>query len=326
MRLCIFCRSLEPKDKPCSWIQGNQPASNSSSTPSRYSAPWTAHDEALLESLRRQPSAPCQRCADYDIASILENASPLDSFQLLKLAESGKPDALDDGFYRAKGHGSLSLNLGRISAFFLTPSCQLCRLMYRILPRPPPTHDYGMMHLDPFRWYIRHDRWEGIPEKDTSSFAPLVSFGYPQLSQVGGLSLHSDTARTQFGSMTGEAIALDSRHRTPSGNRPTYNARFIDSMIDFTIIREALDHCVHSHPSHCQPVFENELLTSRMIDVRARKVVSCPAQCDYLALSYVWGGIIPASDALENGTLPQTIEDAITITRKLGKQYLWVHI
>lgn len=321
MRLCIFCRSLEPKDKPCSYIKGSQPASNPSSALSTYSTPWTAHDEALLESLRQQPSAVCLRCSDYDIVNILKNASLLDSSQLLNLAEPGKC------FYRAKGYESLSLNLGRISAFFLTSSCQLCRLMYRILPRPPPTHDYDLMRLNPFRWYIRNGGWEGVPEKDTSSFATLVSFTYLEVQPLeAGRSLYKDNRQKQFGQMTGEAIALDSKHMTPAGHRPTYNAKFVDAMIDFTIIQEALDHCVHSHPSRCQPIFENELLTSRMIDVRARKVVSCPAQCDYFALSYVWGGIIPASDALENGTLPQTIEDAITITQKLGKQYLWVRI
>lgn len=53
-------------------------------------------------------------------------------------------------------------------------------------------------------------------------------------------------------------------------------------------------------------------------------MVHCPAYCDYVALSYVWGGVQPTEKALETHNLPQMIEDAITVTIGLGKQYLWV--
>ena len=55
---------------------------------------------------------------------------------------------------------------------------------------------------------------------------------------------------------------------------------------------------------------------------------------DYVALSYCWGGpqdvVLTAEDveqavfAFEYWTLPATIQDAITITRKLGISYLWI--
>ncbi|PQE25831.1 hypothetical protein CJF30_00000546 [Rutstroemia sp. NJR-2017a BBW] len=60
-----------------------------------------------------------------------------------------------------------------------------------------------------------------------------------------------------------------------------------------------------------------------MIDVVDRTVVSYPQECDYFALSYVWGGISPSSNALENKCLPRTIEDAIKVTKALGRRYLW---
>lgn len=54
----------------------------------------------------------------------------------------------------------------------------------------------------------------------------------------------------------------------------------------------------------------------------------------YVALSYCWGGPQPVTlttltmndmlRGIATSTLPQTIQDAITVTRKLGLQYLWI--
>lgn len=54
----------------------------------------------------------------------------------------------------------------------------------------------------------------------------------------------------------------------------------------------------------------------------------------YAALSYCWGGPQPVTlttltrsemlRGIATSTLPQTIQDAITVTRKLGLRYLWV--
>ncbi|KAF2993208.1 hypothetical protein E8E13_000282 [Curvularia kusanoi] len=56
-------------------------------------------------------------------------------------------------------------------------------------------------------------------------------------------------------------------------------------------------------------------------------VVDAPQSCDYVALSYVWGGTKEASfttgDVLGDD-LPQTIQDSIKVTRELGFKYLWV--
>ena len=62
-----------------------------------------------------------------------------------------------------------------------------------------------------------------------------------------------------------------------------------------------------------------ELLTTRMVDVQDRRVVPCPLDCDYIALSYVWGGIQPSSGALECHFLPQTIENDIPVTKFLKR-------
>jgi hypothetical protein len=55
-------------------------------------------------------------------------------------------------------------------------------------------------------------------------------------------------------------------------------------------------------------------------------MMAVKGRTNYIALSYVWGqvsqGGVPVNTEL--GSLPQTIEDAISVTKSLGKRYLWV--
>ena len=84
----------------------------------------------------------------------------------------------------------------------------------------------------------------------------------------------------------------------------------------------------------------------RVIDVKSRTLCQPAVACIYLALSYVWGkepfsrtcesndGPVLLSDLIKqinsdlrlSRCLPQTIEDAITMTENLGQQYLWVDL
>lgn len=213
------------------------------------------------------------------------------------------------------------LRPGSFSSFHITPSCPLCRLIYRVVPRSLPDHDTTMLTLTPFRWYIRQDHWEAVPKDEKRSFAVWFGFSSADLG-VTGPSFFDSSQPLRTAMMTGEAIALHSA--TGSSPKESYDARLVDEMIDFEHVRKGLEHCQKHHSETCQPKFDKGMLATRMVDVNSRTVVPCPDECDYLALSYVWGGINPAPGALEEGTLPQTIEDAITITKKLGRRYLWV--
>jgi hypothetical protein len=75
-----------------------------------------------------------------------------------------------------------------------------------------------------------------------------------------------------------------------------------------------------------------------LIDVEDECIVKSPARPRYAALSYVWGktkSILlqrdnfasfqePRSIANILNKLPQTVQDAMVLTRKLGYRYLWV--
>ncbi|PYI05116.1 HET-domain-containing protein, partial [Aspergillus sclerotiicarbonarius CBS 121057] len=61
----------------------------------------------------------------------------------------------------------------------------------------------------------------------------------------------------------------------------------------------------------------------KTIDCKTLQVVSHEESVPYLTLSYVWGSPEQSSDSTE-GRFPQTIKDAISVTRRLGYRHLWV--
>ncbi|KAF5705999.1 hypothetical protein FGLOB1_7672 [Fusarium globosum] len=310
-RLCCFCRELEPADQPCPSLQ-NQPVQVFPSGVSITTKPWTRRDETLLEQLRQHPSELCQRCAEFDIIRAFNEADPLDESQRGELKKA-------EYIEHAERQEPYRLRFGLLSQFHMKPSCPLCRLLYRLIPRPPPEHDTAVLTLVPYRWHIRQDHWEGVPEDDKPIFAIWFGLSTPGLD-MSGPSFFNAGQQLRAAMMTGEAMAL----HPSSSSEELYNARVIDGMVDVGLIKKGLEHCQNYHSESCNAKFDKGLLITKMLDVDTRKVVDCPDNCDYLALSYVWGGVHPADGALEAGTLPETIEDAITLTKKLGKRYLWV--
>lgn len=96
--------------------------------------------------------------------------------------------------------------------------------------------------------------------------------------------------------------------------------------------------CAQNH-SECPKILETRL-PRRLLDVRAQedkiRIVELPNQVgSYVALSYCWGKAqqIMAttktitdfmSRGIEVKQLPQTLQDAITVTQNLNQQYLWI--
>ncbi|KFY33232.1 hypothetical protein V494_07793 [Pseudogymnoascus sp. VKM F-4513 (FW-928)] len=73
---------------------------------------------------------------------------------------------------------------------------------------------------------------------------------------------------------------------------------------------------------------DDEALPVNVIDCHSREVVPVKAPCEYFTLSYVWGAAAAAPDSPSGSSLPShlptTVEDAITVVKKLGYRYLWV--
>lgn len=60
----------------------------------------------------------------------------------------------------------------------------------------------------------------------------------------------------------------------------------------------------------------------KLVNVETPQIVMCrPDGCDYIALSYMWGGVEQPSHKLGEilPTVPATLEDAMIVVRNLGK-------
>jgi len=109
----------------------------------------------------------------------------------------------------------------------------------------------------------------------------------------------------------------------------------------YRLIKSWLDSCVFHHPGCNSPVISE--LPTRVIDVgvpcgRQEPLLFTPPpgyKDSYIALSYCWGSadakfVLTKDKArlprlqFPFATLPKTLQDAVTITKKLGFRFLWI--
>jgi hypothetical protein len=313
-RLCIYCRALEPLTEPCPFLKGRGHSTNGDSLGTHVSiSGLTPKDAKLIQTLQAQPSALCTTCSRYNILHLLTKSEPLDHDQR---RERGS-------WYPGTGQSLIHWTheraaLGPRSSLVLNPSCQLCRMLYCILPRNfEPEHDESDLYLEPYRTYVRHDGWEIIPEDLKKQYAVMLGI----IGITGDIS-GFDSSLFRSASMTGPSIALEMDFA--ASDRRLLSGKPIECMLDLSMLRQALDVCLESHGDDCRTTKPASLLTTLMIDIHHRTVIPYSEGTDYVALSYVWGGVQASHKALANGRLPQTIEDAITVTKALGLRYLWV--
>jgi hypothetical protein len=94
--------------------------------------------------------------------------------------------------------------------------------------------------------------------------------------------------------------------------------------VDFELIRSCVEGCERAHielgagqSSHSAGL--------RVIDCHEMVIIESPPNCQYIALSYVWGtSAVPDMGIFQPNTLPQVVIDAIACTLELGYRYLWV--
>ncbi|KAK3367687.1 heterokaryon incompatibility protein-domain-containing protein, partial [Podospora didyma] len=103
--------------------------------------------------------------------------------------------------------------------------------------------------------------------------------------------------------------------------------KVLPDAIDFGDLQKLIAFCDQGHPGDCFIKSESRkpnVLGLLVIDCSTKTVVSAPKDCQYLALSYVWGKPQAPSPGERCGEFPPTISDAIQVTIALGFQYLWV--
>lgn len=96
------------------------------------------------------------------------------------------------------------------------------------------------------------------------------------------------------------------------------------SKVSISRIKENICACTEQHKKSCALQVVQPPSHLKVIDCERRLVIDAPADCDYVALSYVWGN----QDAIESFSsirdLPRTIEHSIIVTLELGYKYLWI--
>ena len=92
--------------------------------------------------------------------------------------------------------------------------------------------------------------------------------------------------------------------------------------VDHDIILSWVLDCENNH--RCSRRRDTQAADMQLIDVRTREVVAAPRNARYIILSYVWGDVRRERHEGLPPVCDQTIEDAITMTSKLGERYLWV--
>lgn len=280
----------------------------------------------MLLGLQQRPSALCQRCSDYDIVRVFRDAEAMDGRKLPDPERNSREDniryheIMDEHYKMADKY---KMNLGTMSSLVLTPSCPVCRLIFRILPREGISPSTDNLKIAPFRSYLQHTGWEKLVGEYHSKGAIFLGLDHTAnlLGYMMGSRMGSDNGIKQS-QMAGESICLATSDTFPG--RMMGNGKLVKPLIDFSFPRQALENCRKHHGTFCEIQKPPEIRRILVIDTLSRTVIPYPDNCDYLALSYVWGGVMPAEGALETRTLPQTIEDAITVTKEMGYRYLWV--
>jgi hypothetical protein len=121
-----------------------------------------------------------------------------------------------------------------------------------------------------------------------------------------------------------------------------YGRSFAADHIDLSLVKTWIQKC-NSHSECCTTICHVGLSKPSsllFIDVHEQCLVSRPTNVPYLALSYVWGGVanfMTTKGNIKNlrcprafsvpsiwNVIPQTIKDAIYLTRCLNVGYLWV--
>jgi hypothetical protein len=129
--------------------------------------------------------------------------------------------------------------------------------------------------------------------------------------------------------------------------------RVVPAQCDITLLRDTFRSCVRSHGIQCEwfkflavPDWaqrrsirveaKSYARNLRVLDVEEGNIIDAPIECQYVALSYVWGGSkflrllkenknnLSSPGALAREVVPRTIQDAMRLVKILGERYLWV--
>lgn len=186
--------------------------------------------------------------------------------------------------------------------FTLSPNCRICRVIDRCTPSYPEHSYYIMLYWQ----YAPAVIWGRL---DKHKFKDIVI----RVRAVGGRNNRLWDSQTIFVStlsleQAGMAVPL-----------------LISPVVSLSRIGDHIRDCVTNHGHTCETWEEDQKpLHLRVIDCNTRTVVDAPADCNFVALSYVWGGVCAVQEPDITQDVPLTIEHSMYVTVELGFKYLWI--
>lgn len=251
--------------------------------------------EALPGSYPEPDTKECERCQNLDIVKFF--VTSVSNWRINGNDFRNSDDPVPSAW-----------NLGTYRDIVQEQNCPGCRFLSALAP-DPPSNPSAPLYLFT-GWALQREE----PLLDRSLFSQAV----PERCKCLYISQKNQTCDTIRDAASPISGLFENFSMT---------ARKVDEKIDFGRLGNWLHQCDKNHPTSCARAYTPELPRIRLIDVHTRQIVPYPApQCKYICLSYVWGGVDQGSytvnSRVEKG--PQTIEDAMLVTRKLGVRHLWV--
>lgn len=245
----------------------------------------------------------CSRCESLDLVRFFETRPPWNA----------QADFTDD-FDKQK---DFIRSLGKAGSVQFWADCSVCCCLFAITPHPSSVGQEIFLVPD---WTISRVSGElGAVTMDSPEKRQYTTCLIPVLKPS------SISLATRVVAHRGDALCMLEKDIEPQA---TLGGRQIDSHnINVDMIHKWVEACAERHDESCHPTAMKELEEIRLIEIESRKVVQYPGpECEYVALSYVWGGVTQGNyklgDTLQ--TLPKTLEDTLSFTRNLGKRYVWI--
>ncbi|KAI0551851.1 heterokaryon incompatibility protein-domain-containing protein [Xylaria curta] len=226
-----------------------------------------------------------------------------------------------------KSKDAIGFRLANISQRFLGPGdtpCQLCLVLMKSRinievnsEQNCVKEDYELRAL-PFARVFGLARYiKAIQENSFSLF-----IGHRECFKAGPKVINRFILVAQNG------VAVLSK---PQGDPNLFSPRPVPKYYDHKLIRQWISYCQKHHLS-CRRN-SSTVKDLHLIDCKSRRIRPAVMRERYVALSYVWGkcdtqphdGTQHAGDPTKlPDALPMVIEDAMSVTKKLGYNYLWV--
>ncbi|KAH7312425.1 heterokaryon incompatibility protein-domain-containing protein [Stachybotrys elegans] len=220
------------------------------------------------------------------------------------------------------------------------PSCQFCAALLAIIESekqlPQGDGSSGVtvkLILEGYAEALSQPSGEPIPPEGIARYGavvvPITRLGL-HLTRSGERDVFLDTS-----------IQIKASSPTDASRSNLGRGRAVGEKVDYVRLATWMRRCTERHGPTCIPRkygSDAAKLVLRAFDVQSGCIVELPRDASYAALSYVWGGVqqlrllkhnyplLTCPGALDSRVkeIPQTIRDAMHLSKCLQMQYLWV--